>query len=73
MPRSYQKFLKMLNFITKVCILIQTVMTGLTDAGAESGAPDAGGVVRVPSTDSASRPETGRVSDRRTEHSTCSR
>jgi hypothetical protein len=42
-----------LNFIPNVCILTQTAMTGLTDMGAESVAPDAGGVVRVRSTDSA--------------------
>jgi hypothetical protein len=63
----------MLNFITKVCILIQTVMTGLTDAGAESVAPDAGGVVRVPSTDCASRRGFSRESDLWMGHSTCSR
>jgi hypothetical protein len=45
--------LNMLNFIPNVCILTQTAMTGLNELGAESVAPDAGGVVRVPSTDSA--------------------
>jgi hypothetical protein len=40
----------MLNFIPNVCILLQTVMAGLTKSGAESVAPNAGGVVRVPST-----------------------
>jgi hypothetical protein len=53
---SYQKLSIILNNIPNVCILIQNVMSGLTDLGAESVAPNAGGVVRVPSTVSARPP-----------------
>jgi len=61
----------MLNFITKVCILIQTVMAGLIYAGAENVAPDAGGVVRVPSSDSASRRGVTEEFDRRIGRPAC--
>jgi hypothetical protein len=43
----------MLNFIQNVCGLAKTAMDGLIDSGADSVAPDAGGVVRVLSSDSA--------------------
>jgi hypothetical protein len=65
--------LKKVNFIPNVCILTQTMMAGLTDLGAESVAPDAGGVVRVPSAVSAPPPGAIREFDRWMGRPTCLR
>jgi hypothetical protein len=69
----YQKSVNMLNIIPNVCILIQTAMIGLTDLGAESVAPDAGGVVRVPSTALTQRRGDIQEIDRRMGRPTCLR
>jgi hypothetical protein len=69
----YQKFVIGLNIIQNVCILIQTMMTGLTRLGAESVAPDAGGVVRVPSTAATRRRGAIQKIDRRIGRPTCLR
>jgi hypothetical protein len=70
---SYQKSVKVLNIILNVCIPTQTAMTGLTKLGAESVAPDAGGVVRVPSTASTRRRGTIQEIDRWLGRATCLR
>jgi hypothetical protein len=72
-PASYQKFVATLNIIQNVCILYKTMMAGLSYPGAESVAPDAGGVVRVPSTASTQRRGATQEFDRWMGRPTCLR